>query len=141
MAYEFTEVPVARSQQKLRELLLRNGATGIAIVSQPPQEGFQAMVKIDGAIYTIRISAVCKSKAVQSAIEQEERRVWRVLFHHLKGIFEASQSGVMEFKEMVMPYIVTKDGRTIAEILIPQLDKAVKTNPARLLPMAVASSE
>jgi hypothetical protein len=136
MAYEATEVPVARSQQKLRELLLRNGATGIAIVSQPPQEGFQAMVKIDQATYTIRISAICKSTSSQSAIEQEERRVWRVLFHHLKGIFEASQSGVMEFKEMVMPYIVTKDGRTIAEILIPQLDKAIETNPGRMLPMA-----
>lgn len=138
MAYEATEVPVARSQQKLRELLLRNGATGIAIVSQPPQEGFQAMVKIDAATYTIRISAVCKPKSSQAATEQEERRVWRVLFHHLKGIFEASQSGVMEFKEMVMPYIVTKDGRTIAEILIPQLDKAIQANPERMLPMASA---
>lgn len=136
MAYEYTEVPVVKSQTKLRELLLRNGATGIAIVSQPPQEGFQAMVKIAEATYTIRVSALCKSKHSQSAVEQEERRVWLVLFHHMKGIFEASNSGVMEFKEMVMPYIVTKDGRTIGEILIPQLEKAVQTNPERMLPMA-----
>jgi hypothetical protein len=141
MAYEHTVVAVAKSQQKLRELLLRNGASGIAIVSQPPQEGFQAMVKIDAATYTIRISATCKEKRAQAAREQEERRVWRVLFHHLKGIFEASHSGVMEFKEMVMPYIVTKDGRTIGEIILPQLDKAIQTNPARMLPMAATGGE
>lgn len=136
MAYETTEVPVAKSQQKLRELLLRNGATGIAIVSQPPQEGFQAMVKIEGALYTFRISALCKSKSNQSAIEQEERRVWRVLYHHLKAIFEASSSGVQELRQMILPYIVTNSGQTIAEIILPQLDKAVQHNPARLLPMA-----
>lgn len=134
MSYETTEVPVVNSQQKLRELLLRNGATGIAIVSQPPQEGFQAMVKIEGQMYTFRISANCKPKSHQSAVEQEERRVWRVLFHHLKAIFEASSSGVQELRQMILPYIVTNDGRTIAEILLPQLDKAVQYNPARLLP-------
>ena len=135
MAYESTEVSVIKSQTKLRELLLRNGATGIAIVSQPPQEGFQAMVKIDDATYTIRLSCYCKQKSSIPATEQEERRVWRVLFHHMKAIFEASSSGVMEFKQMVMPYIVTKDGRTIGEIILPQLDKAVTTNPAIMLGM------
>lgn len=133
MAYEDTEVPVVKSQMKLRELLVKNGATGIAIVSQPPQEGYQAMIKIDGAIYTIRISCACRSQRSQSANEQEERRVWRVIFHHSKAMFEAASSGLMELKQIVMPYIVTKDGRTIGEIILPQLDQAVQSDPARLL--------
>ncbi len=51
----------------------------------------------------------------------------------MKGIFEAADSGVMEFREMMLPYVVTKEGRTIGEIILPQLDKAIQQNPARLL--------
>lgn len=136
MAYEHTEVPVVKSQMKLRELLIRNGATAIAIVSQPPQEGFQAVVQIDGSPYSFRISANVKYKSTVAGVEQEERRVWRVLFHHMKAIFEASNSGVQELRQMILPYIITKNGQTIGEIILPQLDKAVQTNPARLLPAA-----
>jgi hypothetical protein len=56
-----------------------------------------------------------------------------VLFYHLKGIFESADSGVLEFRELMLPYIVTKSGRTIAEQLVPRLADAVSLNPARLL--------
>ena len=138
MAYETTEVPVAKSQQKLRELLLRNKGGRVALISDPPAEGFQAVVPIDGKEYTIKIMATCKSRDSwsQAQREQEERRVWRVLFHHMKGIFEAAHSGVMEFREMMLPYIVTNDGRTVAQCIIPALDAALANRPERLLPAA-----
>jgi hypothetical protein len=136
VSYETTEVPVAKSQQKLRELLLRNKGGRVALISDPPAEGFQAVVPIDGKDYTIKIMATCKPKYSQSATEQEERRVWRVLFHHMKAIFEASKSGVMEFREMMLPYIVTNDGRTVAQCIMPQLDAALANRPERLLPAA-----
>jgi hypothetical protein len=136
MAYETTEVPVAKSQQKLRELLLRNKGGRVAFISDPPTEGFQAVVPIDGKEYTIKVMAACKPRRSQLAVEQEERRIWRVLFHHMKGIFEASRSGVMEFREMMLPYIVTNDGRTVAECIIPKLDAALAGRADRLLPAA-----
>lgn len=136
MSYEATEVPVAKSQQKLRELLLRNKGGRVAFISDPPTEGFQAVVPIDGKEYTVKIMAICKKKTTQSGIEQEERRIWRVIFHHMKGIFEASSSGVMEFREMMLPYIVTNDGRTVAECILPKLDAALANRPERLLPAA-----
>ena len=138
MSYETTQVAVPKSQQKLRELLLRNKGGRIAFISDPPTEGFQAMVPIDGKEYTIRIMATCKNKESWSRMqrEQEERRIWRVLFHHMKGIFEASSSGVMEFREMMLPYIVTNDGRTVAECIMPKLDAALAGRPDRLLPAA-----
>lgn len=133
MAYEDTVVPVNRSQEKIRALILANKGTGIAFISEsdPPTEGFQAKVSIDGVGYTIRIQA--KLKKARDA-EQERRRVWRVLFHHLKDIFEAANSGVMDFRELMMPYIVTNDGRTVAECILPKLEAAISGNPARLLP-------
>lgn len=134
MSYETTEVPVAKSQQKLRELLLRNKGGRVAFISDPPTEGFQAVVPIDDKEYTIKVMAICKPKFSKSAIEQEERRIWRVLFHHMKTIFEASRSGVMEFREMMLPYIVTNDGRTIAECILPKLEAAMASRADRLLP-------
>lgn len=149
MAYEATSVPVSRSQEAIRKLLLENGASGVAFVSQtdPLQEGFQAMIPLDGKTYQVRIVAKVKTVerkarhrrygyAPKSQVEMQEgenRRVWRVLYYHLKSVYEAANTGVMEFRELMLPYVVVKDGRTIAEHLIPQLDKAIESRPERLL--------
>lgn len=132
MAYENTQVAVPKSQDKIRTLILKNKGTGVAFISQPPMEGFQAMMPIDGKTYTIRISAQVKSDRRDP--EQETRRIWRVLFHHLKDIFEASKSGVMDFRELILPYIVTNDGKTIAQHILPKLDSAIEGKPERMLP-------
>jgi len=95
-------------------------------------EGFQAMMPINGEIYTIRISAYVKENRHDP--DKEARRIWRVLFHHLKDIFEASNSGVMEFRELILPYIVTKDGKTVAQHILPKLESAINGNPERMLP-------
>src|SRR6516225_9421006 len=129
MAYENTEVPVSRSQEAIRKLLLANGATGIAFVHQadPLTEGFEAMVPISGSTYRIRIMAKIEKREgearwvrgqYRTATDLEEqgiRRVWRVLYYHLKSVYEAVNSGVMEFRELMLPYVVTKDGKTVAQ--------------------------
>jgi hypothetical protein len=51
----------------------------------------------------------------------------------MKNVFEAADSGVMEFRELMLPYIVTKSGMTISEQLLPNLAKAIESNPSRLL--------
>jgi len=154
MAYENTEVAVSRSQEGIRKLIMSRKGGKVAFVSDPPQEGFSAFVEIDGIAYQIRLMGVCreapqeKSRKYQGRTigskettdrqrekfrEAEERRIWRVLFYHLKSVFEAADSGVMEFKTLMLPYLVTKSGRTIAEQIIPRLDEAIERNPARLL--------
>lgn len=133
MAYEDTAVPVVKSQQKLRELLLKNKGGRVAFISDPPKEGFQAVVPIDGKEYTILIMAECRARAMPTQNEQECRRVWRVIFHHMKGIFEAHNSGVMEFRAMMLPYIVTGNGQTVAERILPTLDQSLAGRTERLL--------
>ena len=64
----------------------------------------------------------------------EQRRIWRVLYYHLKSIFESADSGVMEFRDLILSYIVIADGRTVAEHIVPNLARAVAGNPSRLLP-------
>lgn len=129
MAYEQTQVAVPKSQDKIRQMLLKHKGGGVAFISNPPLEGFQALVPIDGKTYTIRIVASVRDK---KDFEQEARRIWRVLYHHMKSIFEACDSGVMEFREMMLPYILTKDGRTVAEHILPDLDSKI-AGPERML--------
>ena len=154
MAYESTAVPVSRSQEGIRKLIMSRKGGKVAFISDPPREGFQAVVDIDGLPYQIRIFGVCKDapqqkvrrrngrsigtkgtteKAQEQFRATEERRIWRVLYYHVKSVFEAADSGVMEFKELMLPYIVTKNGLTIAENLLPNLANAIESNPARLL--------
>ena len=139
VAYEKTEVPVQKSQDSIRRLIMTRKGSKIAFVSEPPREGFAAVIELKGIPYQIRISAIARTRSgltprqSDAFREQEERRIWRVLYHHLKSIFEAADSGVMDFREMILPYIVTKSGKTIAEMIMPKLEEAIETNPARML--------
>jgi hypothetical protein len=141
MAYENTEVPVSRSQEAIRKLIMTHGGYGLAVVSDREngaQEGFHAKVLIDQKPYTIRIMASLKEpsgrltpRQKEDFTQREERRIWRVLFYHLKSVFEAADSGVMEFRELILPYIVIGE-RTVAEHILPRIDAAI-ANPNRLL--------
>lgn len=149
MAYENTEVSVSRSQEAIRKLILQNGGKGVAFVSEPPMEGFQAQVDIEGKMYSIRLQAECKPpvrqrrgyKSSTQLLEQECRRIWRVLYNHLKSIYEASSTGVLEFRRLILAYIVCKDGYTVGDRIIPKLDAAISGRPDRLLPAHKVTEE
>lgn len=145
MAYETTEVAVAKSQDAIRKLIYAHKGTGLILVSQPPREGFEAMITLDAMAYHIRIMATCKDQSrdrngltrINSskvrATEQEERRVWRVLYWHLKALFEAADSGVIDIRNIIMPYVVLKDGRTLSDYVVPRMKELMTMDPSRLL--------
>ena len=135
MAYESTAVPVAKSQESIRKLIMQNGGNAIAFVSQvqPATEGFEAQVKIGGVIYRVRVTASVKTARTPKEAEQNVRRIWRVLFYHMKSVYESSKSGVMEFRELMLPYIVMSDGQTIGDHIVPRLEQVVSGKPERLL--------
>jgi hypothetical protein len=140
MAYEATAVAVSKSQEQLRKLIMGHKGFAFAAVSERAngleqtvnQEGFHAQVAIDGKTYSIRVMAKLKSPPKYSSDnqkarfnEQEERRIWRVLYYHMKSVFEAADTGVMEFRELMLPYVVVGDGRTISQHILPRLDEMV----------------
>ncbi len=131
--YNASSVAVAKSQEKIRRLILDHGGKGIAFISEPPREGFESQILIDEKYYHIRISVVCRKTDNPKKQEQEERRVWRVLYHHMKDVYVASESGVFEFRVLMMPFVVTQSGKTIAEHIMPNLDKAISGNSVKLL--------
>jgi len=140
MAYDKTSVSVSKSQDGIRKLIMARKGSKIAFISDPPREGFQAEVLIDNLPYSIRIFGVVEAdtssrtaKQRDNYIEQEHRRIWRVLFYHLKSVFEAADSGVMEFREIMLPYLITGNGKTVAECLVPNLGKIISSSPMLLL--------
>jgi hypothetical protein len=129
--YDETRVSVSQTHEDIRRLLDKNGGTSVTFVSATLPE------RIEGfgcAVVVIRIVAKPKQMKNPESQAQELRRIWRVLFFHMKAVFEAANSGVLEFRELIMPYIVTKDGRTVGEHILPALDEAITGNPERLLP-------
>ncbi len=115
-------------------------------MSRPPNEGFEALVTMAKQSYHIRVMAICKTISPHSLQgktrppsimadlrQQEVRRVWRVLFFHLKAMFDAADSGVIAIEDIIMPYIVTPDGRTIAEHIAPKLAEMREATHDKLL--------
>lgn len=140
MAYETTEVAVSKSQEAIRKLIYGHKGTGVMLISRPPAEGFEAFVEIEKQPYHIRIMATTKPirnssyrRAYEKAVEQENRRVWRVLFWHLKAMFEAADAGVIDVRNIIMPYVVLKDGMTLADHIRPRMGELMTMDPARLL--------
>jgi hypothetical protein len=145
MAYEQTEVAVSKSQGEVRKLIMGHKGTGVMLLSQPPREGFEAMVTMGDTPYHIRVMATCRTEfkdrygwklkdaALVKAREQEERRVWRVLYWHLKAMFEAADAGVIDIRDIIMPYVVLRDGLTLADHIKPRMPELMTTDPSRLL--------
>lgn len=138
MAYEKTEVVVSKSQEQIRRLVYAHKGSGLNLMSHPPREGFEALVVIESMSYHVRIMATCKARHSPEQRLQEERRVWRVLYHHLKAMFEASDSGVVDIRDVIMPYVVMKDGRTLSEVLKPRMPEIMSAPLDRLLPAGEA---
>lgn len=143
MSYENTIVAVSKSQEGIRKLIYAHKGTGVMLLSNPPREGFEAMVTIAELPYHIRIMATCRKGPKNGWVfndkgkEQEERRVWRVLYWHLKAMFEAADSGVIDIRDVIMPYVVTRDGRTLSEYLTPRMAEIMTVDTNRLLPAGI----
>ena len=146
MAYETTEVAVSKSQEAIRKLIYRHKGTGLFLVSRPPHEGFEAFLEIEKTPYHVRVMARCKDvstdprsglkrtgSVLEKHWEQETRRVWRVLYWHLKAMFEAADSGVIDIRNVILPYVVLKDGMTLGDAVIPRMGQLMSMESDRLL--------
>lgn len=55
--------------------------------------------------------------------EQACRQRWRALCLAIKAKLEWVETGIVTIEEEFLPYIVTSNGRTIAELVMPQLQQ------------------
>jgi len=69
----------------------------------------------------------------------KDQRGWRehrVLHIFLKGAFEAIDNGIITAEQLFLPWLVGRDGRTVGEVVGPQLPALMNDTAAALLPAA-----
>jgi hypothetical protein len=131
--YEDTSVPVGRSQERIRELLRRFGARQLAFAEELGDNGDRTMLAVRflylteaGVSTFVRITfhpLPEEHEGKWKDANQRERQAWRGLVHYLEGTLKATEFGLMRFEELVLAWIETPDGRTVAEHLVPMLDE------------------
>jgi hypothetical protein len=116
VAYEDTDVGVFQSQSQVIKLLNKNQVHSHSLEHRrlpKRQEGLTFQMDDPDTRHTflVRILATPKNET-----EKEMRRIWRVLFYHIKTMFESMNSDVMTFREVFMPFVVVpSSGKTVAE--------------------------
>lgn len=125
MAYEDTSVPVEKSQGEIRRLLHANGAANFSFGEGIFEGTIWALVEFVHHEQLVRVRvplkepdprvvagkvqrAVTRSKAqiVDDMVEQEARRIWRVLYHGLKARLVSVEEGVETFEQAFLAHLV-----------------------------------
>jgi hypothetical protein len=126
--YDDTSVPVSRSQAQIRDLLKNAGARGVQIEESWEGDG-TALVRFlwetKGQVQRIRVKVAQLTEELHGTYktpDQRERQAWRGVYLYLKSNLEASSFGFIRFEDVFMSFFESDDGRTIGEVVIPQLE-------------------
>lgn len=126
---EDTSVPVERSTAALEEMLRRAGCLSFARGTHPGQAVVEFAMKDRRIRLRMKLPAVLatQTSGQRARAEQEHRRLWRALLLVVKAKLEGVRSGIETFEEAFLPHIVMPDGKTMAELVIPQIAVAYKS--------------
>ena len=146
---ENTSVPVERSRAEIERLLTKYGASKFISGwdDQRAVVGFEMrgrairmtlpLPKPTDPAFTKRARSrwgQSKSEAARRRFDQELRRRWRALLLVIKAKLEAVQSGIVTFEEEWLAHFVLPGGRTVADTIIPEIERAYASGQApRLL--------
>lgn len=142
LAYKNTAVPSGRSQEHIRNLLYKYGASGIQFTDQIKEKKIQMRFMYEikeviddkpSAIYFVRIEAQVPyfttgniSAAEAKRRDQNLRAAWRAIYWALKSRMESIDYGIETFEQAFLAHFeagVDAHGRslTVGEHLIPRL--------------------
>lgn len=130
-----TSVSVERSRAEIETLLRKHGATGFAYAWQATNARIEFMMRDRHLRFELTLPnqtdpafaltpggrRTRRPEDQERAWEQSCRSSWRALLLIIKAKLEAIAIGVSIFEQEFLSFIVTKDNRTVGEIVIPQL--------------------
>ena len=123
MAYDNTEVPAGRSQENIRELLKKYGIGQVQYTDCWPEGVSVEFARVEknaaGVVEkVIRVRILGKPNLQKkNKPEAERRRVYRVIYWHLKAKLEVVAEGLVTFEEEFLPHIILPSGATVYDEL------------------------
>jgi len=131
MAYATgTTVTVASSQMEIARTLERYKVHTYSFGARPGL----AMVEFEIDGYPIRVAVPLPAKPVRekgpspetgrtvnlwTRWEQDVKECWRALLLLIKANLEAVERGIVKVEEAFMAYLITNDGRTLGDVVLP----------------------
>jgi hypothetical protein len=134
--YQSTEVPVSRSQDQIRALLQTAGALGVQFDEEwgdEPRCRVRFAWPTDAGKVVVRLEVTplppgvdpskrAQKKRVHVDAAQRQRQAWRGLAWYLDSTLKAATFGLIRFEDVFLSFIEDGSGRTIGEVLIPQIE-------------------
>lgn len=127
-AYSNTKVDYVKSQMQINKLLRENG---IEDSQHSNIQGKATLVFIKELDVESKRMKVGIKISVPEVTDRTRNQLYRALFYYLKAKFESLTFGFVEeyneaFVKEFMPYLIAdKQGRTVADIVLPKLNTAI----------------
>ncbi len=122
-----TTVSTTASRIEIEDMLKKWG--GIDILAAPFRGKaavvftFQGKrVRFTADIPTELLTPTGRRRRARHAADQAERETWRGLLLKIKAKIATVGQNIEEFEIEFLPYLVTPDGRTIGEVMHPQIE-------------------
>lgn len=128
---ERTTVSVSKTRAEIETLVMKHGATEFAGGYSAVEAGLSFVVKNRRVQFSVnrpqrtdpkivkkargRYYGTPPTTALDKAVEEEERRLWRCLLLAIKAKLEIVASGISTFEEEFLAHIVTDNGMTIID--------------------------
>lgn len=127
-----TSVPVSRSRDEIERTLSRFGATAFAYFNQPPTVAIafeisnvrvkMSMTLPDRAQFRLDSRGKLRTEsAIDKDFEQACRQRWRTLANAIKAKLAIVDDGISTIEREFLADVMTPDGRTVGEIIVPQI--------------------
>lgn len=121
MSYaKYTKVPVEKSQWDIVNILKKYGAKGFMMDFENYRLGFQ----IRNRNVLLHVNPPNRSEfSTENQYNQAIRAQWRAYLLIIKAKFVAIESKITTFDNEFMASFILKNGRTLSEHILPQLDQ------------------
>lgn len=124
--YKDTKVPIHQSRGDIEQLLRRVGATGFRWSSFPGAETLEAYIKWQGRELSFKIAVKFKP-----GDDKRQKQLMRVMYFYIKTKVEAVQVGLVDLEHEFLPYLLTKSGKTVYELVDESKDEWLALPPGR----------
>lgn len=122
-----TSVPVGRSQDEIRKIIAKHGASGFVFGEQGTLAVIGFEMQARRIKFLLPMPTLPSKNAPQSSIKTYEqlcRSRWRCLVLAIKAKLECVEAGITTLEQEFMAHIVLPNGQTVGRAVLPQIARS-----------------